>query len=65
MNKNIYNDFSDINSVISSNNIFGEKTLKNVQNIINQRLSARKNKDLFSQKLLSGYRKIKEKCVLS
>ena len=55
MNKNIYNDFSDINSVISSNNIFGEKTLKNVQNIINQRLSARKNKDLFSQKLLSGY----------
>ena len=55
MNKNIYNDFSDINSVVSSNNIFGEKKLKNVQNIINQRLSARKNKDLFSQKLLSGY----------
>ena len=55
INKNIYNDFSDINSAISSNNIFGEKTLKNVQNIINQRLSARKNKDLFSQKLLSGY----------
>ena len=55
MNNNIYNDFSDINSVLSSNNIYDEKKLKNVRNIINQRLSARKNKDLFSQKLLSGY----------
>ena len=55
MNNNIYNDFSDINSVLSSNNIYGEKKLKNVRNIINQRLNARKNKDLFSQKLLSGY----------
>ena len=55
INKNICNDFSDINSVLSSNIIFGEKNFKNVQNIINQRLSARKNKDLFSQKLFSGY----------
>ena len=55
MNNNIYNDFSDINSVLSSNNIYDEKKLKNVRNIINQRLSAKKNKDLFSQKLLSGY----------
>ena len=54
-NKNVFNDFSDINSVVSSKNIFGEKKLKGVQNLINQRLSARKNKDLFSQKLLSGY----------
>ena len=55
MNKNIFSDFSDINSVMSSKNIFGEKKIKSVQNIINQRFSARQNKDLFSQKLLSGY----------
>jgi len=39
---NIYNDYSDINSVVSSNNIFGDKKLKNVQNIIKQRFSKTK-----------------------
>ena len=51
------NEFSDINSVMTmnTNNIFGDKKFKSVQNLINQRFSARQTKDLFSQKLFSGY----------
>ena len=49
------NDYSDINSAISSKNIFREKNLKSFQILLNQRFNTKKNKDLFSQKLLSGY----------
>ena len=54
--QNLYNEFSETNSAIPSNQIFGDKKLNNVKNIIiNQRFNAKQNKDLFSQKLLSGY----------
>ena len=52
------NEFSDINNIMTmntNNNIFGDKKFKNVQNLINQRFSERQTKDLFSQKLFSGY----------
>ena len=57
VSKNMFNEFSDINSVMTmnTNNIFGDKKFKNVQNLINQRFSAPPTKDLFSQKLFSGY----------
>ena len=54
INKNIFSDNTDINN-FDSTNYFTNKKLKNIQNGINQRINERFNKDLFSQKLLSGY----------
>ena len=54
INKNIFSDNTDINNIDSTNYFINQK-LKNIQNGINQRISERFNKDLFSQKLLSGY----------
>ena len=48
-------DYQDYKQMNNTNNIFGEKSNKNVQYLINQRFSARPTKDLFSQKLFSGY----------
>ena len=57
LNLKINRDFTDMTSLKSfnNNNIFGEKSNKNVQKFINQRFSAPPTKDLFSQKLFSGY----------
>ena len=54
INKNIFSDNADINNNDSTNHFTNTK-LKSIQNGINQRLNERFNKDLFSQKLLSGY----------
>ena len=55
INKNIFNDNNTDKNNIDSTNYFINKNLKNIQNGINQRINERINKDLFSQKLLSGF----------
>ena len=55
INKNKFNDFSlDINSVLSTNNFFDKKLSNGIWSNVNRQIP-KPNKDLFSQKLLSGF----------
>jgi hypothetical protein len=55
VNKNIFNDFpSDINSVLSTHNFFDKKLGLGGWPNLNRQMP-KPNKDLFSQKLLSGF----------
>ena len=55
INKNKFNDFSlDINSVLSTNNFFEKKLANGNWSNANKQVP-KPNKDLFSQKLLSGF----------
>ena len=55
MNKNAFNDYSNINGFNSTNNFFDNKKLKNIENFLKQKINSRSNKDLFSQKLFSAF----------
>ena len=55
INKNKFNDFSlDINSVLSTNNFFDKKLSNGIWSNVNRQIP-KPNKDLCSQKLLSGF----------
>lgn len=58
MNKNVnnsMNEYQEAKVTNSTNNLFKDKKYQKIQNIINQRFSVSTSKDLFNQKLMSGY----------